>query len=167
MRINTWVLGSGTCITVVPIHNYFLNILLFKQLPRLPTSGDSMDHGDHSTNQIERQLILRSLLSQGTFSIITIYNKIIRSVIIRVHYKHYKIFLTIISFLIKVCRMHSNQRTHGPMDWCKRRKEAHWQQTSPRRNKVWYAFNKRAQRALGPSPERTTNVVHQILVEDL
>jgi len=27
--------------------------------------------------------------------------------------------------------------------------------------------NKRAQRALGRSPERTTNVVHQILVEDL
>jgi len=30
-----------------------------------------------------------------------------------------------------------------------------------------HSLNKRAHRALGRSPERTTNVVHQILVEDL
>jgi len=43
--------GFGTCITVVPIHNYFLNILLLKQLPRIPESGVFMDHRDHSTCQ--------------------------------------------------------------------------------------------------------------------
>ena len=58
----SYLKGFGTCITVVPIHNYFLNILLLKQLPRIPEAGDSMDHGDHSTCQADRQFILWSLL---------------------------------------------------------------------------------------------------------